>query len=101
MTKDQIAGDLVRAILDVGDVDPVALHVQLGQSLEAPGEHLDLGRRGALLRAEHGGGAGGAQQRVGHVAGGLDGALRQPPVQARDVDARQRRCGSGDRLAGG
>ena len=43
------------AALDLGDVDAVLVGVPLGELLEAGGEQPDLGRRGALLRGEHGG----------------------------------------------
>ena len=42
-----------------------------------------------FLRAEHGAGAGGAGQRVGHVAGGGDGDVLESRVHRADVDGGQ------------
>ena len=42
-----------------------------------------------FLRAEHGAGAGGTGQRVGHVAGGGDGDVLESRIHRADIDGGQ------------
>ncbi|MNS92623.1 hypothetical protein D3C72_1267660 [compost metagenome] len=70
-------------LLAEGQLDAVGVVGQIGVQL---GHHLG-GR--PLLRAEHGGGAFRAAQRVVHVTGHLDDQLAQAGIQPAQIDARQ------------
>ena len=69
--------------VEVGDVDAVLVAVALGEPLEPGREQGDLGRRGALLRGEHGGGV---DEPGAHVAGDLEVDGAQPGRAAQRLD---------------
>ena len=66
--RDERAGDAARraGAVDLAHVDAVVVLIDLGESLQATGQQLDLRGRCALLRAEH---LGGLEEASSHVAG--------------------------------
>ena len=76
--------------VDVADVDVELGHVALGQSLQAGVEQPDLGRRGPLLRCEHGGRV---DESRPHVAGHLQVDRAQPRRAAERLDGAEATVG--------